>query len=273
MYNQDELQKKQEALASVLKKYKRIAVAFSGGVDSTFLLLAAKEVLKENVTAITVTSPMHSEEEFEDALLFCQEHDISHYHIAFSEECFQTFSHNPPNRCYLCKKNIFTEILKKAKEEKFFFVADGTNADDIKDYRPGLLALDELKIISPLKDAGFTKEEIRQSLKERKDAHWDKPAFACLASRIPYGETITVEKLESISYLEKELRQSGFKQYRVRHHGNIARIEVAAEERSKFFDLSLMDRINRAAKKAGFLYAALDLGGYQMGSLNQTLER
>ncbi len=273
MHDNKDIQNKQEALASILRKSNNLAIAFSGGVDSTFLLLFAKDILKENVVAITVDSPMYSKEELMDANLFCKEHNIKHYHVTLSEQSFHTFSHNPPNRCYLCKKIIFSEILKKAKEHEFFFVADGTNYDDINDYRPGLLALEELNIISPLKDAGFTKEEIRQLLKSRNNTSWDKPPFACLASRIPYGEEITIEKLKAINLLEKELHQFGFKQCRVRHHGSIARIEVSPEERSKFFNLSLMDQIDTAAKKIGFLYAALDLGGYQMGSLNQTLER
>lgn len=273
MYDEKEMQKKLENLNLILKKCGNLAIAFSGGVDSTFLLLIAKKQLKENVIAITVDSPMYSNEEFTDANLFCKTHKIVHYHITLSKECFRSFSHNPPNRCYLCKKIIFSEILNKAKEHGISFVADGTNLDDTSDYRPGLLALEELKIISPLKDAGFTKEEIRQSLKVSNHEIWNKPAMACLASRIPYGEEITIEKLKAIAILEKKLRELGFKQCRVRHHGDIARIEVQPEDRSKFFSLSLMDQVNASAKKIGFVYATLDLGGYQMGNLNQCLER
>lgn len=273
MHNEKKTKNKFETLTSALQKCETLAVAFSGGVDSTFLLLVAKEVLGEKVIAITADSPTFSAEEQIYANDFCSQHGIEHHHINLDENSLNTFSHNPPNRCYLCKKIIFSEIQKKANELGIALVADGTNLDDTKDYRPGLLALTELGILSPLKDTGFSKKEIRQALKARNSSVWNKPAFACLASRIPYGEKITIEKLRAIDGLEKELHQLGFAQCRVRHHGTIARIEVSAEERIKFFSLPLMDQVNASAKKFGFLYATLDLGGYQMGSLNQSLER
>lgn len=265
-------EEKLERLSRILQGCGRLAVAFSGGVDSTFLLAFAKEVIPDRVFAITASAPNFSPEETEEAAAFCGEHGIKQLSVALDWEFMNGFSHNPPNRCYLCKKAIFSRLTEAAEENGATCVADGTNADDVSDYRPGLAALSELGVRSPLREAGLTKEEIRRALRERGLPAWSKPAFACLASRIPYYEKITPEKLQAVYVLEKEVRRLGFPQCRVRHHGSVARIEVLPEDRRRFAEPSVMDSVNELALRAGFSYAALDLAGYKMGSLNSRLD-
>ena len=259
------MQNKLKLLKSKLEAYDGIAIAFSGGVDSTFLLLVAHEILGINALAITVTGPHFNPSELNEAKLFCKKHDIPQLIVGIDEATFQTFAHNPTDRCYICKKAIF-EVMKNAAGQ--LPLADGTNADDDNDYRPGIKALNEMGIISPLKEVGFTKQEIRIALKAMNEDIWNKPAFACLASRIPYNMQITRKKLEAIYKAEEGLKELGFTQVRVRHHGDVARIEVLPAEINKFFDEGFMNKVNELVKKAGFIYAALDLGGYMMGNLN-----
>ena len=201
-------------------------------------------------------------------------------------DILDVIGNNPPDRCYLCKREIFS-VLRNFSEAHGYVLTDGTNADDMKDYRPGIKALTELDILSPLKEAGLTKQEIRALLRKLGEEDpsvkralyvraesgsllpvWEKPAFACLASRIPYGEHISAEKLSAIYRAELFLKSLGFTQVRVRCHGDVARIEVPPEERSRFFDEGFMDMVNEHIKGCGFTFAALDLGGYRMGSLN-----
>lgn len=269
------LKDKLDNLENILKSYNRITVALSGGVDSAFLLAFSSKVLgAENVKALTAKGPHLAPDERDYARELCAALGIDHK-IIDMDHIMSIISPNPTDRCYHCKKAIFSE-LKALSDDT---LADGTNLDDMNDYRPGHKALAELKIASPLKDAELTKNEIREALEEiAKDVAlskaliltdgtpiWEKPAFACLASRIPYGEEITEAKLSTVYKAEVLLKNLGLKQVRVRHHGNIARIEVPIEERYRFYDEALMDQINTALKGYGFKFVTLDLGGYKMG--------
>ncbi|MCQ4636680.1 ATP-dependent sacrificial sulfur transferase LarE [Anaerovorax odorimutans] len=260
-------------LESNLKGYKQMALALSGGVDSTCLLLFAQKVLGDNLIAVTAVAPNFAPDEISYARELCLKKGIRHMVVDLGDEILSSFAHNPPDRCYLCKKAIFSRVKEQVLSQyPEAVIADGTNLDDMKDYRPGHKALAELSIASPLKEAGLTKSEIRRTLKDLGGDIWDKPAFACLASRIPYGETITPEKLAAVYKAESALHDLGFRQVRVRHHGNLARIEVPPEDREEFFDSGFMDRVSALVKDAGFLYVTLDLTGYRMGSLNEEIE-
>lgn len=260
-------------LEKIIKNYGHMTVALSGGVDSTFLLLFAQKVLKGNLIAITAHGPNFAPDEESYAKTLCEDKGISHMVVDLGEDSLNAFAHNPKDRCYICKKGIFEHLVRFLKSNyPDSVLADGTNLDDTKDYRPGQKALAELGIASPLKEANLTKAEIRNGLKALGGEIWDKPAFACLASRIPYGETITVDKLNAIYQAEQVLHSFGFVQTRVRHHGNLARIEVEPSERNKFFDEKVLDQIQRDLQKIGFLYVTMDLGGYRMGSLNEEIK-
>ena len=263
-------EEKLKKLEEILKEYKEVAVAFSGGVDSTFLVLFAHKVLGNNVVAATASAPNFAPDEIEYAQKLCCEHGIRHHLVELADNIMDSFAHNPPDRCYICKRLIFGQMMSQIRcHFPDAVIADGTNLDDMQDYRPGRKALEELGIASPLKEAGLTKAEVRHGLKELGGEIWNKPAFACLASRIPYGEQITIEKLQQIYNAEMAIRSLGFQQLRVRHHGTLARIEVPRDQRSQFADPELMDRVVEVVKHAGFLYVTLDLEGYRMGSLNE----
>ena len=267
-----ELEKKLENLKSELARMGKLAVAFSGGVDSTFLLKVSHDVLKNNVIAVTARSSTYPEREFTEARSFIEKLGIEHVVIVSEELDIEEFSRNPVNRCYFCKRELFAKIKEIARRYGIEYIADGSNLDDLDDFRPGMKALNEFNVISPLKDAGMTKDDIRKLSKEMELPTWDKPSFACLASRFPYGHEITREKLKMVEKAEQFLIDLGFKQVRVRHHGDIARVEVSSAERRKFFNEPLMDRVYDELKGIGFSYVALDLKGYRTGSMNEAVD-
>ncbi len=266
------LQAKLEKLKRLLKSMNGIVVAFSGGVDSTFLLKVAHDVLQDRVIAVTAMSSTYPERELKEAKDFVRASGIRHIVIHSEEMEIEGFSSNPVNRCYLCKKELFSKIREVAGQNGIEHIAEGLNIDDLGDYRPGMQAIRELGVLSPLKDAGMTKEDIRILSRQMNLPTWDKPAFACLSSRFPYGQPITHEKLAMVDQAEQYLLDLGFKQVRVRHHGELARIEVAASEREKFFNLELIEKIDRKFREIGFAYTALDLKGYRTGSMNEVID-
>jgi uncharacterized protein len=265
----EELKQKYNDLQQYLLSLESVAVAFSGGVDSTFLLKVAKETLKDNVIAITARSASFPKRELNETIEFCQKENIKHI-ICDSEELeIEGFKHNPKNRCYLCKKELFEKIKDIAKENNIKNIVEGSNLDDNGDYRPGLIAVSELNIKSPLRFANFTKAEIREVSKELNLPTFNKQSFACLSSRFVYGEEITEQKLAMVDKAEQFLIDKGYHQLRVRIHDKIARIEVMPDEFSKI--LEDRDEINTYFKLIGFTFVTLDLTGYTMGSMNKTL--
>ncbi|MGV8057206.1 MAG: ATP-dependent sacrificial sulfur transferase LarE [Smithellaceae bacterium] len=266
-----EIESKLDKLKKRLKELESVAVSFSGGVDSTFLLKIAHDVLGEKAIAVTARSSTYPEREFREAADFVQKAEIRHIVITSEELDIEGFSDNPPDRCYHCKRELLAKVIAVAQSNNIRHVVEGSNVDDSGDYRPGSLAARELGVSSPLKEAGLTKEEIRILSKKMGLPTWQKPSFACLASRFPYGQKITADKLNIIDQAEQFLLDLGFKQVRVRHHGDVARIEVAAAERNIFFDTELMDKVSEKFKQLGFMYTALDLKGYRTGSMNETL--
>lgn len=263
---------KLNALKSNLKCLGKIAVAFSSGVDSTFLLKTAHEALGDGVLAVTVHSNSFPAREQKEAYEFCMREGIRQAVCEFDELAVPGFCQNPPNRCYLCKRELFLNIQKTAGAYGISNVVEGSNLDDQGDYRPGMQAITELEILSPLKDAGLTKEEIRFLSKDYGLSTWDKPSFACLSSRFAYGETITREKLRMVETAEQYLWNLGFSQVRVRVHGTLARIEVPEAEISRLAAGENRAGITEALKSAGFSYVTMDLSGYRVGSMNEALE-
>lgn len=267
MVHQEKLTKLQE----ILKQMGSAVVAFSGGVDSTFLLRVAAETLGPDQTiALTATSPTYPRHEFEESCALAKQMGVRQVVVESNELEIPGFSQNDRSRCYHCKKELFGICLDKAQQLGFKAVLDGSNTDDLGDFRPGRDAARELQVRSPLVEAGLNKQEIRDLSQEMGLATWDKQPFACLSSRFPYGTEITAERLEQVGACEIFLRQQGFRNYRVRFHGETARIEVGEEEIGRFFDLQLRQEVTRAFKEAGFTYVALDLQGYRTGSMNET---
>lgn len=269
--NKGQFHKKLNYLEAFFQNVGKIAIAFSGGVDSTFLLKVAHDTLGENVLALTVSSRVFPERELKEAEAFCEKEGIRQVVIDFDELEVEGFKDNPPNRCYVCKKALFQKMKVTAEKEGFSLVAEGSNMDDLGDYRPGLRAVAELGILSPLREAGFYKKEIRHLSKKLQLPTWEKPSFACLASRFVYGETITKDKLSMVERAEQLLIDLGFSQMRVRIHGNMARIEVPPEEISRFMETKTREAIVLGFREYGFSYVALDLEGYRTGSMNEIL--
>ncbi|MDR1251693.1 MAG: ATP-dependent sacrificial sulfur transferase LarE [Treponema sp.] len=264
-------EEKYERLLTLIAERKSAAVAFSGGVDSSFLCHAAVTALGNRAVAFTVVSPMLPRHELNCAADIARQTGIEHVFIE-NHKIEEEVAVNSRERCYFCKKREFGRIREEALKRGINTVLDGSNRDDLSDYRPGLKALEELGICSPLRDAGLTKAEIRELSRRFALPTWDKPAFACLASRIPYGERIDRDRLARVEKAEDYLRDLGFRQFRVRSHGDIARIEAAPVERRRFFDETLLDQISQAFKSYGFLFVAMELEGYAMGNLNRVFK-
>lgn len=265
------LQKKFAALQACLKALGSVAVAFSGGVDSTLLLKAAHDILGDSCIAVTASSLSYPERELREAQEFCRTEGIRHYVCRIDELAIPGYAQNPPNRCYLCKKALFTQLQQTAAAHGIAHIAEGSNMDDNGDYRPGLLAVREMGIASPLRQAQLSKEDIRALSRALGLPTAEKPAFACLASRFVYGERLTEEKLQMVGAAEQYLFEQGFGQLRVRLHGKMARIELLPRDFAKM--LSLREEVTQKLRRLGFAYVTLDLAGYRTGSMNETLTR
>lgn len=274
-YNQDSLmqaaEEKLKKLKDYLKELNSVAVAFSSGVDSTFLLKTAHDVLGDKVIAVTASSCSFPKRELNEAKSFCEQQGIKHIICESEELKIEGFSKNPENRCYLCKRELLQKIEKIAAENQIENIIEGSNMDDEGDYRPGLLAVAELGVKSPLRKAELTKAEIRMLSKKMGLSTWSKQSFACLSTRFAYGETITQEKLSMVDKAEQLLLDMGFRQIRVRIHGTIARIEILPKEFGKLMQEETRIFIVSKLKEYGFTYVTLDLQGYRMGSMNETL--
>jgi len=270
----DKYNKLKEILNNYLpagRQVRGLLVAYSGGVDSSLLLKVACDVIGKNVLAVVARSETYTKEEGESAIKFAKSIGVRYKVIGTNEFNDENFLSNPPERCYYCKKELFLKLKDIAKKENIKYVADGSNVSDMADFRPGTNASKELGIVSPLREAGFTKEDIRALSKQLKLPTWDRPALACLASRVPYGTRISKEILHKIEKGEKYLRSLGLKQVRVRHHGNLARIEVDKEHLCDLVEDGIADKIDRKFKGLGYNYVTIDLKGYRIGSMNEVL--
>ena len=264
---------KYEKLKSIIKDCGKIAIAFSGGVDSTFLTKVAKDVLGENAVAVTISSILVTDDELKEADDFCKVENIEHLIYKADVLSIPGFENNPPDRCYICKKAIFTNVQNLVGERGISVIAEGTNVDDDGDYRPGMRAIKELGVRSPLKEAGLTKAEIRELSCMLGLKTWNKPSCACLASRFAYGEVINKDKLDMIYSAECYIRSLGFEQFRVRLQDGIARIELRPADIQKFIENGIKDKVSEKLHALGFKYVSLDLDGYRLGSMNEVLNR
>lgn len=266
------LEQKQQALDDLLTGFGSALIAFSGGVDSTFLLWAARKVLgPDRVVALTATSPTYPAYEFEESCRLAGDIGVRQIVMESNELEIPGFADNPPRRCYHCKHELFALCVDQARELQLAVVLDGANLDDLADFRPGRDAARELGVRSPLLEAGLTKDDIRELSRRAGLPTADKQPFACLASRFPYGTQITAERLHQVDQCETFLRTHDFNTFRVRYHGEIARIEIAPAEMPRLLEAELRRSLVAACKAAGFTYVALDLEGYRSGSMNAGL--
>ncbi len=269
----EELAKKHDRLTSILRDLGGVAVALSGGVDSTLLARVAHDVLGDRMIAVTMRSAFVPARDLEEARAFTRAAGIAHVVVDADVLAVPGVADNPPDRCYHCKRAVFARVAEAAAAHGISAVADGSNVDDLADYRPGHRALRELGVHSPLLEAGMTKADVRALSRELGLATWDKPSAACLASRIPYGDRITQDKLDRVDAAEAALRELGLRNLRVRMHGDLARIEVPADDVARLAQPGTRERVVADIRAAGFTYVTLDLQGYRTGSLNEELAR
>jgi uncharacterized protein len=265
------IDEKYDNLQEILRKMGGVVIGFSGGVDSTFLLKVATNVLKEKAIGVIATSSTYPERELKESKLLAEQMGACSKIIETEEDKNPKFLNNPTDRCYHCKTELFTKLKAVAEEEGIPYVADGSNKDDEADFRPGMIALNELSVRSPLREADLTKDEIRDLSKRLGLSTFNKPSFACLSSRFPYGDKITIEKLQMVGAAEEFLRDTGFRTVRVRHYDNLARIELGSDEINKIFEPETRGKIIRKFKDIGYIYVTIDLEGFRSGSMNEPL--
>ena len=269
----DNLKTKHKKLISILKEMKKVLVAFSAGVDSTFLLCCAIEALKENVLAVTARSASFPQRELNESIRLAKMLNADHLLMDTEELEDPNYRGNPPDRCFYCKSDLFSKLRTIAAEKNIPYVLDGANLDDAGDYRPGSKAAEDLQVRSPLKEAELTKEDIRLLSRGKNLPTWNKPSFACLASRFPYGTVITEGKLSMVEQAENILHNLGFHQFRLRHHNDLARIEVPKEQLHWFLNNGISEEAITELKKIGYKYVTVDLEGYRSGRMNEVLRK
>jgi len=271
--NPARLAEKEAELFRRLRGFERVIVAFSGGTDSAYLAWAAREVLGANALAMTADSASLPESHKRDAEAFVARFGIAHEYIETHEFDNPDYVRNDKNRCFHCKDELFTCLEKVAADRGYQHIIYGVNLDDLGDYRPGQNAARDHHVASPLADAGLSKAEIRELSRRADLPTWDRPASACLSSRVPYGTPVTIETVKTVEAGEEELKALGFRQFRVRFHGDVVRVEIAPDELEKALNLAMARRFTTIFRALGFRYVTLDLEGYRQGSLNEVLKQ